>query len=337
MNITTLGIDLAKNTFQLHGVDAKGQVVLKKKLSREALLPFIANLPACTIVVEACSGANYWCRQFEKVGHQTKMLAPQFVRPFVRYQKNDANDAQAIGEAARQPGMNFVPKKTIEQQDIQCLHRIRQRLVKQRTALINQIRGLLSEYGEVMPKAVRNLRKRLPEILENAENELTWMTREIIDDLYQELNELNKKIDAYERRLQMIYDKNRDCQRIRKIAGIGVLTATALIATIGDISVFKNGRHLAAYLGLVPRQHSSGNRQRLLGISKRGDVYLRTLLIHGARSALRVAGKKVDKRSQWCVQLKTRAGENKACVALANKNARTLWSILAGEKEYQAA
>lgn len=189
MNITTLGIDLAKNTFQLHGVDDKGHVVLKKKLSREALRPFIANLHPCTIVVEARSSANYSCRQFEKLGHQTKMIAPQFVKPFVKYHKNDANDAQAIVEAGRQPGMNFIPKKTVEQQDIQCLHRIRQRLVKQRTALVNQIRGLLSEYGEVMPKAVRNLRKKTPEILEDGENELTCMTREIIADLYQELNE----------------------------------------------------------------------------------------------------------------------------------------------------
>lgn len=265
------------------------------------------------------------------------MIAPQFVKPFVKYHKNDANDAQAIAEAGRQPGMNFVPKKNSEQQDIQCLHRVRQRLVKQRTALVNQIRGLLSEYGEVMPQAIKSLRKKLPDILEDAENELTWTTREIFADLYQELNDIDKKINQYEKRLQIIYENNQDCQRISKIAGIGVLTATAVVATIGDIRVFKNGRHLAAYLGLIPRQHSSGNKQRLLGISKRGDVYLRTLLIHGARSAMRVVEKKTDVRSQWCMQLKSRVGENKACVALANKNTRTIWALLAHNKEYKHA
>jgi len=335
MNIKTLGIDLAKNTFQLHGVNAQGEAILKKKLSREALLPFLANLPACMIIVEACSSAQYWCRQFERLGHQTKIISPQFVKPFVKYHKNDANDAAGIVEAGTRPSMNFVPKKSVEQQDIQCLHRIRYRLVKQRTALINQIRGLLSEYGIIMPKYITTVRKKLPEVLENAENELTDLGREIFFDLYQQLVELDKKIEEYENRLKRLYSQSEACQRIGQIEGIGVLTATAMLATIGDIRVFKNGRHLAAFLGLIPRQHSSGNKQQLLSISKRGDVYLRMLLVHGARSALRVAGKKIDEKSRWIMDLKARCGENKACVALANKNARTIWALLARDKPYQ--
>ena len=335
MNITTLGIDLAKNTFQLHGVDGKGQIVLKKKISREALLPYIANLPVCTIIVEACSGAQYWCRQFEKLGHHTKIISPQFVKPFVKYHKNDSNDAAGIVEAGTRPSMNFVPKKSTEQQDIQCLHRVRYRLVKDRTALVNQTRGLLSEYGIVMPKYITTVRKKLVEILEDAENELTVLSREIFYDLYQQLVELDKKIEEYKKKLEQIYSTSEACQRIGQIEGIGVLTATAVIAAIGDIHVFKNGHHLAAFLGLIPRQHSSGNKQQLLGISKRGDVYLRMLLIHGARSALRVAGKKTDKKSCWVMNVKERCGENKACVALANKNARIIWSLLAHNKDYK--
>ncbi len=335
MNIKTLGIDLAKNTFQLHGVDNKGQVVLKKKVIRRDLLTFLVNIPACIIIVEACSSAHYWCRQFEKLGHQTKIISPQFVKPFLRYHKNDTNDAEAIVEAGIRPQMNFVPKKSIEQQDIQCLHRIRSLLVKQRTALINQIRGLLSEYGIVMPKYITTVRRQLPSILEDAENELTILGRKIFADLYEQMISLDDRIKEYENQLNSIFLQNEACQRIAKIEGIGLLTATAVVAAIGDIKVFKNGRHLSAYLGLIPRQHSSGNKQQLLGISKRGDVYLRTLLIHGARSALKVADKKQDRRSQWVINIKARCGKNKACVALANKNARTIWALLATNKEYQ--
>lgn len=335
MDLITLGVDLAKNVFQLHGVDDKGVAVLTKRLSRKALLPYVAQLPQCLIVVEACSSAHYWCRQFEKLGHQTKMISPQFVRPYVKYHKNDSNDAMAIVEAGTRPCMNFVPKKSIEQQDIQSQHRVRSRLVRQRTALVNQIRGLLAEYGLVIPKRINFVRKQLLDILEDAENELTVSARQLFFDLREELMELDKKIARLEKRLKQLFLNNASCQRLGTIPGVGMLTATAVLATVGDVSVFKNGRHFAAYLGLIPRQQSSGDRRQLLGISKRGDVYLRTLLVHGARSALRVSSKKTDRTSLWVMNLKARKNENIACVALANKNARTIWALLAKQKDYQ--
>ena len=335
MNLKTLGVDLAKNVFQLHGVDGKGAVVLRKRLSRKEFLPYIAQLLPCLIIVEACGSAHYWCRQFEKLGHQTKMISPQFVRPYVKYHKNDPNDAAAIVEAGTRPQMNFVPKKSIEQQDIQSLHRVRSRLVRQRTALVNQIRGLLAEHGLVIPKRINFVRKQLVDILEDAENELTVLARQLFFDLREELRELDKKIEYYEEQLKQLFLNNAICQRLATIPGIGMLTATAVLATVGDVGVFKNGRHFAAYLGLIPRQHSSGDRQQLLGISKRGDVYLRTLLVHGARSVLRVSGKKTDRTSLWVMDLKARKNENVACVALANKNARTIWALLSTQKDYQ--
>lgn len=336
MNITTLGIDLAKNVFQLHGVDAHGKRVLEKRLLREELMNFIANIPACVIIMEACSSAQYWARQFRKLGHEVKLISPQYVTPFVKRHKNDKNDAAAIVEAGTRPSMNFVPTKSIEQQDIQGLHRIRSRLVAERTGLVNQIRGLLAEYGIVVAQGIHRLRRELPCILEDAQNELSVLGREIFADLQEHLKAVDKKVAEYEAKLEQLFKASDLCQRIATIPGIGVLTATAVVASIGDAKVFKNGRHLAAFLGLVPNQHSSGNKQRLLGISKRGDVYLRTLLIHGARSALRVAHKKTDKRSCWVVSLKERAGENKTCVALANKNARTLWALLVRHEDYQS-
>ena len=335
MSIKVLGIDLAKNVFQLHGIDEKGSIVLQKKLSRQSLVEFVANLPQCTIFMEACSSANYWCRRFESSGHTVKLISPQYVRPYVRYHKNDKNDAAAIVEAGTRPSMNFVPRKSIEQQDMQCLHRIRSRLVKNRTSLINQIRGLLSEYGIIVAQHVCNIRKKLPEILENTSNELTQISRTLFADLYDQLIQLDKKIAEYEERLKHIFKHNETCQRLAQIEGIGLLTATAIVSTVGDPKVFKNGRHFAAFLGLVPRQHSSGNQQRLLGISKHGDTYLRTLFVHGARSALRVAHKKVDARNRWAVDIRERRGENIACVALANKQARTVWALLARGENYQ--
>jgi transposase len=335
MNIITLGIDLAKNVFQLHGINAQGKCVLEKRLLRDELIAFIINMPVCTIIMEACSSSQYWARQFKKLGHEVKLISPQYVTPFVKRHKNDKNDAAAIVEAGTRPSMNFVPAKSIEQQDIQGLHRIRSRLVAERTALVNQVRGLLAEYGIVVAQGIHRLRRELPCILEDAQNELSDVGREFFLDLQEQLKAVDKKVAEYEAKIERLFKESDLCQRIATIPGIGVLTATAVIASIGDAKVFKNGRHLAAFLGLVPNQHSSGNKQRLLSISKRGDVYLRTLLIHGARSALRVAHKKTDKRSCWVVNLKERAGENKTCVALANKNARTLWALLARHECYK--
>lgn len=266
--VTILGIDLAKNVFQLHGIDATGKPMLKRKLTRNKLAETAAKLTPCSIVMEACSGASYWCRKFNSMGHTTKLISPQFVKPFLKTNKNDRNDAEAICEAASRPTMRFVAPNTVEQQDIQSVHRIRSRLVSERTALVNQIRGLLSEYGLIVPQGIQRIRKALPEILEDAENELTIRGRALFSELQAELIEKDKKIEIYDKKIQIIFKSNKDCQKIAKIEGIGVITATAIVAAIGDPKVFKNGRHFSAFLGLVPRQSSSGGKERLLGISK---------------------------------------------------------------------
>ncbi len=332
--VTVLGIDLAKNSFQLHGVDEQGKRVLKKKLTRKQLVAFIAQLPPCLIGLEACGGAHHWVRIFSELGHTVKMIAPQFVKPYVKSNKNDAVDAEAICEAVQRPSMRFVPSKSIEQQDIQSVHRVRSLLVGRRTAQANQIRGLLIEYGVVIPQGINQLRKAIPDILEDAENSLSSYFRELLRELYEEIVHFDERIETIELKLKVISEQNEDCQRLLTIPGVGLLTATALIAAIGDISVFKSGRELAAWIGLVPRQHSTGGKPRLLGISKRGDTYLRTLLIHGGRSVVRVAHKHQDKRNQWIGEIKQRRGENISNVAVANKNARIAWALLTKKQDY---
>ena len=333
--ITVLGIDLAKQSFQLHGVDKDGQVVLKKKLNRKQLSAFIANLPVCLIGLEACGGAHHWVRIFTEMGHNVRMMAPQFVKPYVKSNKNDAVDAEAICEAVQRPNMRFIPAKSIEQQDIQSLHRIRSQLVGRRTAQANQIRGLLMEYGIIIPQGIRYIRKSLPDILENGENLLSVIFREQLSGLYDEMVHLDERIDTLELSLKAICKQNEDCKRLLTIPGVGLMTATALIAAVGDITVFKSGRELAAWLGLVPRQHSTGGKPILLGISKRGDSYLRTLLIHGGRAVVRCAHKHEDKRSQWVGEIKLRRGKNITAVAVANKNARIAWALLTKKEDYQ--
>lgn len=336
-NITVLGIDLAKNVFQLHGSDATGKVILRKKLTRTKLVETIAKLEPCTIVMEACGGSSYWCRKFNALGHKSKLISPQFVKPFVKTNKSDRNDAEAICEAASRPTMRFVAPNTIEQQDIQAVHRIRSRLIGTRTALVNQIRGLLAEYGIIVAQGVNKIRKALPEILEDAENELTMLGRQLFSELSEELREQDEKIAIYDIKIEAIFKSNEQCQRVSKIDGIGQMTATAIVSAIGDPSTFKNGRHFSAYLGLVPRQSSSGGKEKLLGISKRGDTYLRTLLIHGARSVVMHAKNKEDKRSLWINNLVARRGANRAAVAVANKNARIIWRLLAKNETYKKA
>ncbi len=337
-NITLLGIDIAKNIFQLHGVDAKGSPVLRKKINRSKLLETIVNLPPCTIVMEACGGANYWSRKFKNLGHSARLISPQFVKPFVKTNKNDRNDSEAICEAASRPSMRFVSPKSVEQEDIQAVHRVRSRLVQERTALINQIRGLLIEYGIIIPQGVNKVRKAMPEILEDAENELSHSGRALFAELYEELIEKDKRVNNYDKKIEAIFKSNDMCKKISKIEGVGPISATAIVATIGNPKVFKNGRHFAAFLGLVPRQSSSGNKERLLGISKRGDVYIRTLLIHGGRTVVRhIGAKNEDNRSNWIRSLKERRGANRAAVAIANKNARIIWAMLAKNEEYRKA
>ena len=274
--IKVMGIDLAKNSFHLHGVDENCQPVLRKKLSRKDFAAFIANIPPCLIGMEACGGAHHFARLFEKFGHTVRLMAPQFVKPYVKSNKNDVADAAAICEAVQRPSMRFVPMKTVTQQDIQSVHRIRSQAVANRTALANQIRGLLLEYGLTIAQGIGHVRKAVPGFLEDGENELTPLFREMLHSLYEELVHLDERIDTLENRLKAIADEYEDCQRLLSIPGVGLLSATALFAAVGDITTFKSGRELAAWLGLVPRQHSTGGKPTLLGISKRGDTYLRT-------------------------------------------------------------
>lgn len=335
-NVTLLGIDLAKNIFQLHGTDAQGHALLKKRLSRTKLADFIARQSKCTIVMEACGGANYWARKFQSFGHEVKLISPQFVKPFVKTNKNDRNDALAITEAASRPSMRFVGVKSVAQQDIQNLHRIRSRLVAQRTALGNQVRGLLNEYGICFPKTISAVRKNLPDVIEDATNELTMLTRDVLSDIYDELQLLDTNIDKYDKRLNSVIKEDERCQRLMTIPGVGEVSATAIVASVGDAKQFKHSRQLSAWLGLVPRQHSSGGKEKLLGISKRGDNYIRQLLIHGARCILRYVDSKTDAFSQhWSVKKKI-LGANKAAVALANRQARVIWALLTREENYKA-
>jgi transposase len=337
MKVHVLGIDLAKNVFQLHGVDRKGRCVLVRRVRREVLLSVIEQLAPCLIGIEACTGAFYWQRQFEKYGHTVKIIAPQYVKPFVRRQKTDSNDAEAICTAVQQPNMRFVPTKTLEQQDIQALHRARQRLVNHRTALISQMRGLLLDRGVAIGVSATRARSMIPKILNEESDDLSSLTREIIASLYDFMLQIDARIRFFDRKIDAIFKESEACQRIAQISGVGPKTATAMIAAIGDGSDFKNGRHLAAWLGLVPRQHSSGDRRVMLGISKRGSQHLRTLLVHGARAVVRTAVRKKDPRSTWVNELRERRGHNRATVAVANKNARVIWAVLRTGEPYRAA
>jgi len=335
MNIKRIGIDLAKLVFQLHGVDSHEKPVLRKKLKREQMLPFFRDLPSCLIGIEACSGAHYWARELQRFGHTVKLIAPQFVKPYVKANKNDANDAEAICEAVSRPNMRFVAIKTVAQQDLQACHRIRSELIEQRTGKVNQIRGLLAEYGIVLGQRVDVLRKALPSLLEDADNALTSDFRALLHGLQEDLTGLDERVGVMDKRIQTLANSHPAAKRLLDIPGVGPMTATAIVSAVGDGKQFKKGRDMAAWLGLTPRQHSSGGKERLLGISKRGDAYLRTLLIHGGRSVLKVAANKDDPRSRWLHSLSERRNKNIAAVALANKNARIAWALLTKDIDYQ--
>ena len=337
MQITTIGIDLAKSVFHVHGADAQGRPVFSRRVSRCKLGELIATLPPCLIGMEACGSAHYWARRFLELGHTVRLISPQFVKPFVKSNKNDRNDAEAICEAVSRPTMRFVAIKSVEQQDRQALHRVRQRLIGQRTAVINQVRGLLAEYGIVVARQPSSLRRRLPEILEDGENGLSARARELFASLYDELIQIQQRIEPIDLEIREIATQDEVCRRLQTVEGVGPLTATALTAAVGDAGVFKNGRQFAAYLGLVPRQHSSGGKQRLGRISKRGDTYVRTLLIHGARTTVRWARHKNTPRARWLMALVQRCGVQKAVVALANKNARVLWALMTRGEIYRSA
>lgn len=337
MQVVRIGLDLAKYVFEVHGVDSHGKVVVRKTLRRNAVAHFFANLPPCLVGMEASNGAHYWTRVLTEFGHQVRLISPQFVTPYVKSNKNDRNDAEAICEAVGRPSMRFVPPKSVDQLAVQAVHRIRRRLVADRVRLVNQIRGLLSEHGIVIARDITQLRRGLANIVGSSDDGLSGLVRSLMRELQVEMAELDQRITSYDRRIREIFRNSEQCQRLGKIEGIGPVTATALIAAVGDRTCFRNGRQFAAWLGLVPKQRSSGGRARLFGISKRGDRYLRTLMIHGARAALGRAGGKQDPRSLWLGKLRQRRHPNVAAVALANKNARIVWAMLSGNASYEPA
>ncbi len=335
MKIRTIGIDLAKEVFGLHAVDVHGKVLLHTRVPRKRLLSRLTRLEPCLVGMEACGSAHYWAREIERLGHKVRLMSPQFVTPYRKGNKNDPNDAEAICEAVTRPSMRFVPIKRDEEQDMQALHRVREQLIKNRTALANQIRGLLRERGIIVAKAIGRLRAALPLVLEDETNGLSALMREVVGEMAERLRTLDDYLRRHDQRIARLCQEDERCRRLVKVEGVGPLIATALVAAIGNARQFKSGRELGAWLGLVPRQHSSGQRTLLLGISKRGDRYLRTLLIHGARAAARVAERRLDARSIWISRLKQRSGPNVAAVALANKNARVMWALLARNQSYR--
>jgi len=334
--IASLGIDIAKNVFQLHGVDFRGKTVLKQKISRKKLPVILATLPKCTIYMETCGSSNYWGREAQKYGHIVKLIPAAYVKPFVKTSKNDVNDAEAIVEAGSRPSMRFAEVKTEKQQDIQSTHRIRSRLVSNRTALANAIRGFLSEYGIIIAQGINRLRRELPGIIAEGNKELSGLMKDNLQDLYQELIKLDEQIKKYDDKIKRLCKEDENCQLLESIPGIGKITATILASVIGSGSSFKNGRNFAAFLGLVPRQHSSGGKERLYGITKHGDVYIRMLLSHGARAVIKYANQKDDYINRWVKEVVRRRGINRGTIALAAKIARMAVAVIKSQKPYNA-
>jgi transposase len=319
-----LGIDLAKSVFQVCAVNQVGKVVSNRQIKRDRLMDELRKYPGVTIAMEACYSAHHWARTFENMGHRVLLIPPQHVKPFVRVHKSDVGDALAICEAAKRPDLHFVPVKSVEQQDLQVLQRVRERYIRQRTALANQIRGLAAEYGVVFQQSLKTLRRELPLALEDATNGLSPVAREAIAAMADEMRELDGKIEA----------SKEAWQRLQSIPGYGPVVAAAVLASAGSGQQFHNGREFAAWVGLVPRQNGSGGNVRLLGITKNGDRQLRALLIHGARAVVRWCHTRQDPLSRWVGDLKGRRGHNRAVVALANKCARIAWAILAGKEDF---
>jgi len=331
--VTTVGIDLAKNVFSIHAVDESGAVIFRKTVTRSRLLSVVGQWPACLIGMEACSGAHEWARRFQVMGHAVRIVAPRFVTPYRRSGKNDGNDAEAICEAIQRPSMRFVPVKSVEQQAVLTLHRVRQGFIEERTALINRTRGLLAEFGIVLPNRAIEVRRGAAACAER----LPELARRAVSDLIAHLLVLEERIGSYDRELESLARANEAATRLMSIPGVGPVTALAAVATVGHAHEFANGRQFAAWLGLVPRQWSTGGRARLGRITKRGDAYLRTLLVMGARAALQMAARRHDKLSRWAMALKERCGYHKAVVALAAKNARIVWALLTRGTAFRSA
>lgn len=336
MNLTTLGIDLAKTSFSLVGMDKNGKVILRKTLKRAQLLPFIAQYPSCLIGMEACSGAHFWGREFRKLGHEVGIMACKFIAPFRKGGKNDNNDAEAICEAVSRSTIWFVPVKTAEQQAQLCVHRVRQGVIGERTALINQLRGLLSEFGIVMPKGRYPAQREIPLILEDADNGLPMLARQMITNLWERIKIANEQILYYDRELGKQARHNPVSKRLLTIPGVGEQVASGVVASVPDPSLFKNSRQFAAWLGLVPRQYTTGGNIRLGRITKQGDRYLRMCLVHGARAVLANLKDKQDKISCWARELIERRGYLRAVVAMAARNARLIWTLMVKQEDYKA-
>jgi len=339
MKLIRVGVDLAKDVFQLHGVDRSEKTVWRRRLRRDDWIKVLRERvePDCEIGMEACAGAHHWARTLQSLGYRVKLIAPQFVKPYVKSNKHDAADAEAICEAMSRPGMRFVPVKSVEQQDTQAMHRVRSELLEQRTAKANQVRSLAAEYGLVAPRELVQLRLAVPRWLEDQENGLSAGFRRMLEGLRTDLALLDERMKELDREIEQLAQRDTTAKRLMELRGVGPLTATALVAAVGDARQFANGRQMSAALGLTPRQHSSGGRERLLGISKRGDAYLRTLLIHGARSVIRTAANKDDRLSQWVTRLAARSHINVAAAALANKTTRMAWAMLSRGTNYQPA
>lgn len=335
MKRTTIGLDTAKRVFQAHRVDPDTGEVGRTKLRRGELLAHFAQLQPAMIAMEACGGSQHWARELTKLGHEVRLIAPQFVRPFVKRNKTDVADAQAIWTAAQQPEMRFVAVKTEEQQAVLGLHAVRARLQKNHTAAVNQLHGLLGEFGVALPRGCRTMLPKAAAALDDAGSPVPALLRPVLRAQIEEVHALTERLQALERQIGSWMRRQDDCQRIAAIPGIGLLNATAAVATIGDARLFRSGRQFAAFLGLVPRQRGTGGRVQLLGISKRGDTYLRTLLIHGARSVLQHSPAAADPNT-WLGRLRQRRGHNIATVALANKMARQIWALLAHQRTYEA-
>lgn len=338
--ITRVGVDLAKNVIQVHAIDVAGKVVTNRTLKREKFLAWCAELPpGCVVAMEACTGAHHWCRKLIERGLDARMIPAQFVAPY-RIQgktgKNDANDAAAVCEAASRPHMNFVQPKTAAQQGMLCVHRLRESLKEERTACINRIRGLLAEFGVVLPQKPAVLRQQLNDVLEDASNDIAGMARLVLQRAQEHWLELEAHIRWCDERIVAHQKEDEQVQRAAELKGVGIITASAIVATVGNFKQFKNGAQFGAWLGLTPKQNSSGGKASLGRITKRGDHYLRTLLIQGAKALLFKGVNNVDPISQWVQRLRERCGWQKAAVALANKNARILWAVMTGSKRYDA-
>jgi transposase len=337
MQATTIGLDIAKNVFQVHGVDRYGKVVLRKRLARAKVLAFFANLPRCLIGLEACGGAHYWARELRALGHEVRLMPPQYVKPYVKTNKHDAADAEGCCEAVQRPGMRFVPLKSADQQALLMLHRVRDQLIGQRTATINALRGHLAELGIVAAQRQAGVRQLLAVLAEVEDDRIPPLAREVLHMLVAQLRELADRIAELDRRLVALTRSDPVCRTLSEVPGVGPVIATAFAATVPDATSFRSGRHFAAWLGLVPRQHATGGKARHLGLSKRGDAYLRRQLIHGARALVKVSPGRSGRLWSWINGLRARRPFNVVVAALANKLARILWAMLSRGEAYRAA